>query len=65
MENSENSYNSNENLVQEDFETEEPENNENLEFNFEDILNQFDNINIDNNSRISKEDEEFCQEQKF
>lgn len=32
------------------------------DFNFDDIMNQFDNIEINNNSRISQEDEEFCKQ---
>jgi hypothetical protein len=34
------------------------------DFNFDDIMNQFDNIEINNNSRISQEDEEFCKNEQ-
>ena len=34
------------------------------DFNFDDIMNQFDNIEINNNSRISADDEEFCKKEQ-
>jgi hypothetical protein len=37
---------------------------ENQMENFEDILSQFDNIEINNNSRITADDETFCKEQQ-
>ncbi len=39
-------------------------NNNSNDFNFDDIMNQFDNIEINNNSRISADDERFCKEQE-
>ena len=39
-------------------------NNNSNDFNFDDIINTFDNIEINNNSRISADDEEFCKTQE-
>lgn len=39
-------------------------NNNSNDFNFDDIMNQFDNIEINNNSRISADDEEFCKKEQ-
>lgn len=36
------------------------ENNNTNEFNFNNILNKFDNVQVENNKRISADDEEFC-----
>ena len=39
-------------------------NNNSNDFNFDDIINTFDNIEINNNSRISADDEEFCKKEQ-
>ncbi len=38
--------------------------NNSNDFNIDDIFNQFDNIEINNNSRISEDDEKFCMEKQ-